>query len=371
VLHAVERRQPVLLQQAAEPVELLLKLEKSKANCVQFGSAATPGEMVYDGHMTRPSSCQFASQHALTASFGAAALALALTACGSSVVKSGAGVGSVAQGLAVHADGAARNAEVCLLKDAVASQAGGVDKSLAETCAKAQKNDLLWRRALQVLSLYGERLSSAASGDDAETSGKLEAALSGINGADWSDAEDQAARDAVVQLVTQMSAPSATAKPDLAKLVQEAAPPVKTLCASLSGHFDGQLKELAAIRKDVDKKSMSRAIRRCGTYETHPICVADTVVDRMVYAEVFARVVAIENGTYDARDGVLRFCAAHDKLAEAAQAGQIGKKETYAAVTDAAKSVTRAQPDWEVAEVVKHAEPGKEAMKPSAAPAKK
>lgn len=325
---------------------------------------------MYDGAMTRPTSCRFHSTHDQTNSFGAVALALLVTACGGTVIKSGAGVGSVAQGLSVHADGAARNAEVCLLKDAMASQAGGVDKSLADTCVKAQKNDLLWRRALQVLALYGERLTSAASGEDAETSGKLEAALSGVTGADWSDADDQAARDAVVQLVGQMSAPSATAKPDLAKLVQEAAPPVKTLCTSLGGHFDGQLRELSAMRKDVDKKSMSRAIRRCGTYETHPICVADTVVDRMVYAEVFARVVAIENSTFDAKDGVLRFCAAHDKLAEAAQAGQISKKETFAAVVEAAKSVPRSHADWEVAEAAKTADASKEAAKPSAATTK-
>jgi hypothetical protein len=322
--------------------------------------------MVYDDAMTRPNLCHLTSHHVWIATFGTAALSVALSACGGSVVKSGAGVGTVAQGLAVHSDGAARNAEICLLKDAMASQAGGVDKSMAETCVKAQKNDLLWRRSLQVLSLYGERLTAAASGEDAETSGKLEAALSGVNGADWSDAEDQAARDAVVQLVGQMSAPSATSKLDLAKLVQEAAPPVKTLCTSLGSHFDAQLRDLTTIRKDVDKKSMSRAIRRCGTFETRPICVADTVVDRMVYAEVFARVVAIENGTYDAKDSVARFCAAHDKLAEAAQSGQIGKKETYAAVVEAAKSVPRTQPDWEVTEAGKKAEPAA-----APAPAKK
>ncbi len=360
-------------------MDLLLKAQRScRKPRHLIHIAAGKNQMVYDGTMTRSNPCRLISHHDWTASFGAAALSVALTACGGSAVKSGVGVGTVAQGLRIHSDGAARNAEVCLLKDAMASQAGGVDKSLAETCVKAQKNDLLWRRALLTLSLYGERLSGAASGEDAETSGKLEAALSGINDPNWSDAEDQAARDAVVQLVGQMStAPASGAtKPDLAKVVQDAAPPIKTLCTSLGSHFDAQLRELSTIRKDVDKKSMSRAIRRCGTYETHNICVADTVVDRMVYSEVFARVVAIENSTFDAKDSVARFCVAHDKLAEAAQAGTLGKKETFAAVVEAVKSVPRTQPDWEVTEVVKNAdsgksEPGKPAAPKAAAPAKK
>lgn len=319
--------------------------------------------------MTHSHPRRIVSHHPWTATLGTAAISCVLAACGHTVIRSGASVGNVAQDLAAHSSVAAQSAEVCLLKGALSAQPGSADKSLTDACAPAQKTDLLWRRALQILSLYGSRLSGAASGEEAETSGKLEAALSGVNGADWSDAEDQAARDAVVQLVGQMSAPSATAKPDIAKIVQEAAPPVRTLCAGLASYFDAQLSELTTIRQDVDKKSTTRSIRRCGTYESKPICVADTVVDRMVYAEMFARAVAIENATYDAKDSTARFCAAHDKLAEAAQAGQLGKKETYAAVVEAVKAVPRTQPTWDVPEDAKASDAPKAAA--AGKPAKK
>jgi hypothetical protein len=320
--------------------------------------------MVYDADMTRQKLSSWSRWFARNLS--GVILCGGMTACGATVVSAGVGVGNVGQSLSVYADGAAHTAEVCALQDALAPQTGGVEKPMTDTCRKQQKNDLMWRRAMLALSLYGERLSAAASGSDPETSGKLEAAMTGVGGADWSDADDQISRDAVTQLVGLLSAPPAGTKVDLSKIVLDASPPVKTLCASLGTHFDAELQALASIRKDVDKKSVSRAIRRCGTYETHSICVADTVVDRMVYAEVFSRVVALENTTYDAKDSLLRFCAAHDKLAEAAQSGQIGKKETYAAVVDAAKAVPRNQPAWESADGAKATEPTK-----SQTPAKK
>jgi hypothetical protein len=293
-------------------------------------------------------------------------LSVIVTACGSSVVKSGTGVGNLGSALVVQVDSVAHGAEVCLLQDSLAPQSGGTEKPLTETCIKSQKNDLLYRRAIQTLSLYGQRLASAAAGEDAETAGKLESASAGVTGADWSDAEDQATRDAVTQLVNQMNAPSESSKLDLNKLLQDAAPPVKTLCSNLGTYLDAQLKELSAIRKDVDKKSQSRSIRRCGTYEGHNICVADTVVDRMVYAEVFARAAALENSNYDAKDSISRFCAAHEKLADAAQKDQLSKKETYAAVVEAVKAIPREQAKWDNADAV-------DAQKPSTtetAPAK-
>jgi hypothetical protein len=273
-------------------------------------------------------------------------LALSVVGCGAAPVKSGVGVGTVGAGLAHYTESAAHSAELCLLKDSLATPTGGVDRSLAESCVKAQKTDLLWRRAVQAISLYGVRLSAAASGEDAETSGKLEGAMTGLNGTDWSDADDQAAREAVTQLVSQMTTPT-NEKLDLAKLIQDAAPPIRTLCSSLNSMLEAQLSELTNIRKDIDKKSVSRAIRRCGTYENHPICVADTVVDHLVYAETFARVATMENGTYEAKDGFARFCAAHDKLAEAAQNGQLNKKETFGTVVEAVKAVPRSQAAWD------------------------
>jgi hypothetical protein len=334
------------------------------------GTPAWAEKMVYDETMPGSTPCRLTDrQRRYAVAMSSAFLSLVITACGGSVVRAGTGVGVAAEGLRFHADNSARTAEVCLLQDSLAAQSGAVEKPMAETCRKAQKNDLLWRRSLVVMSLYGERLSAAAAGEEAETSGKLEAALSGVNGPDWSDAEDQSARDAVSQLVGQMSSASSSTRIDLNKLVQDAAPPIKTLCDSLHNHFDSELRDLESIRKDVDKKSSSRAIRRCGTFETHTICVADTVVDRMVYAEIYARVAAIENATYDARDSVLRFCAAHDKLAEAAQNGQIGKKETYLAIVEAAKAVPLNQATWESDGTTKSNSPTAGAK--AAAPSKK
>ena len=300
---------------------------------------------------------------------GVCAVATLATACGGSSVRSGVAVGGLGSSLGLHLDAAPHSAEVCLLKDSLLPSNGGIDKPLTDNCAKAQKNDLLMRRALQTLSLYGQRLGAAASGEDAETAGKLEAATAGVNGTEWSDAEDQTARDAVSQLVTQMGAPTQGSKVDLNKIVLDAAPPVKSLCTSFTAYIDGQIKDLAAIRQDVDKKSQSRQIRRCGTYETHSICVADTVVDRMVYAEIFARAASLENESYDAKDNASRFCAAHDRLAEAAQKDQLSKKETYAAVVEAVKAVPREQAHWDNAGTSSASDPTKPAT-PSTATAK-
>jgi len=278
-------------------------------------------------------------------SFACIALALTVSACGASVVRSGVGVGAVGRSLALHASDAPQAAQTCLWQDSLGPQPVGAEKSLVDICSKALNSDALWRRAILVLSLYGERIETVASGGDIEQSGKLEASLTGITGPDWSNADDQAARDAVTTLVSQMSATTDT-KADLSKIVQDAAPPVKTLCDGLGSYLDTQSQNLGTIHKDIDKKRMSRAIRRCGMLEKQTVCVADSVVDRMVYADVFGQVVALENSTLEARDHVARFCAAHEKLAAAAANGQLAKKQTYFDVVDAVKAVPRAQPLW-------------------------
>jgi hypothetical protein len=277
---------------------------------------------------------------------GACFLSVVVSACGGSVVRAGSGVGGLGSALSQQIDASAHSAEVCLLQDSLSPQNSGPEKSMTENCSKAQKNDLLYRRALQTLSLYGQRLSFAANGEEAETAGKLEAAAAGISGTDWSDADDQSTRDAVNALVNQMSTKSEGSKIDLNKVVQDAAPNVSTLCSNLNTHLDAQIKDLSAIRKDVDKKSQTRSIRRCGAYEGKTICVADTVVDRMVYAEVIARTAVLEDSSYDAKDGLSRFCTAHEKLAEFAKKDELGKKETYAAIVDAVKAVPRVQSQW-------------------------
>lgn len=293
------------------------------------------------------------------------ALAMSVSACGASVVRSGAGVGAVGRGLALHASDAPQAAQTCFWQDSLGPQPVGAEKSMVDTCSKALKSDALWRRAILVMSLYGERLEAVASGADVDVTGKLEASLSGINGADWSDADDQTARDAVTTLVNQMNA-NTDNRTDLSKLVQDAAPPVKTLCDGVGKYLDTQSQNLATIHKDIDKKRMSKSIRRCGMLEKQTVCVADSVVDRMVYADAFGQVISLENKTLEARDQISRFCAAHDKLASAAANGQLSKKQTYFDVVEAARSVPRAQPEW--AETLKAAEPAKPAA--ASAPAK-
>ncbi len=234
-----------------------------------------------------------------------------------------------------------------MLKDSLAAPQGGSDKSMTETCSKAQKTDLLYRRALAVLALYGQRLA-AISADD-EYAGRFEAAASGVTTANWSDADDQATRDAVSQLVTHMAGPADGSKTELKQFIQGAAAPISSLCSGLGSYLDTQVTELATIRKDVDKKSTTKSIRRCGTYENHTICVQDTVVDRLTYAEVFARTAALENSSYQAKSSLQRFCTAHAKLAEVAKADQLGKKESDAAIADAIRAVPQTEAHWDAA----------------------
>ncbi len=328
---------------------------------VNYSNLHAPPKMRYEAvAMTSRNATRGLSSRFPHSTIGSVTLSLIVTACGASVVRSGTGVGAVGRGLSVHAAVAPQGAQICLWQDSLGSQPVGLEKSMGDTCSKALKNDALWRRAMLVMSLYGERIETVASGADADTSGKLEAALTGINGPDWSDADDQASRDAVTTLVSQMSAPSNT-QTDLRKIVQDAAPPVKTLCDGLLSYLDTQSQSLSAIQKDVDKKHMSRAIRRCGVLEKQTVCVADSVVDRMVYADVFGQVVALENSTLEARDSVTRFCVAHEKLAAAAANNQLSKKQTYFDVVEAVKAVPRAQPQWTAPDAAKPAEASKTA----------
>src|SRR5262245_19584427 len=138
----------------------------------------------------------------------ATAVAMALgslaVGCGGSTVTSGAAVGRVGQELASHAQNVPQGAEVCALKEAAAAQPGAADKPIAETCGKQMNNDALWRRSMTVLAAYGETLDEVASGNGSESTGKIEAAETGIHGKDWIQVDGQAeqgARDAAAQLV--------------------------------------------------------------------------------------------------------------------------------------------------------------------------
>ena len=332
-------------------------------------NAMTTRSIVHSGAVRI--SCLVASCAALT------------VACGAQAVRSGASVGSVGSGLALHAQAAPQGAQICLWQDSLGPQPPqSADKAVTETCGSALKSDLMWRRAVLVMSLYGQRVGSVAAGVDPDSTGKLEAALSGVRDANWSDVNDQGARDAVTTLVSQMyGGPNKT---DLGKIVQDASAPVKTICDGLLSYLDAQSQSLNALQKEVDKKRMSRTAHRCGMLEKQTICVNESVVDRMTYANLFGQIFALENSTQEGRDSVARFCVAHEKLAAAAADGKLAQKQTYFDIVDAVKAVERPQATWsttgtpvsmdtaKAAEAPKAAEPPKaaeaEAPKPAEAP---
>lgn len=277
--------------------------------------------------------------------FAVFALALMLPACGGAVM-SGVAVGKVGQGLSEHAHAMPRGAEVCSLQEALATPTpGAAEKPTSESCGKAAKSDQLWHRALVVLASYGETLESMAAGGDADTAGKLEGARTGVKDASWIDVEpgpEQIARGAVTALANQMSANAS--KGDLTKAVNEAAPQVKIVCDGLIGYLDNQAKGLADIERDTEKRRAARTERRCGALDTRPVCVGDSMVDRVVYGSLFGQVASLESAHLEAHDAVAAFCAAHAKLADAAAAGQVSKDQTYVDVIEAVKSVRRSQP---------------------------
>ncbi len=278
---------------------------------------------------------------------GAIALALTLPACGPSAVNSGVAVGKVGRSLSARAMSVPQGAQVCALQEALAapSASGAAEKPTSETCNKAIRSDVLWRKAMIVLAAYSEKIEAVASGTSPENAGQLEAALTGVQGPNWVSADgpgEPAARDAVTQLVTQMATP--TPKSDLDKSVKDAAPHVKTLCDGLGTYLDTQVKGLEDIQKDIDKKRATHADRRCTALDNRSICMPDSVIDRLVYANAFGQIASMQGSHQEARDAVATFCAAHRKLEGAAANGQVSKDQTYIDIIDAVKAVPRAQP---------------------------
>lgn len=250
---------------------------------------------------------------------------------------SGIAVGRVGHGLETHAHSVPRGAEVCALQDALSSS--GAEKPASESCGKAARNDLLWRRSMKVLAAYGATLESLSSGQSAEGAGAAHAALTGVRSGEWVDvdgASEKAAREAASQLVTKMSNNN-----DLGALIKEAAPNVKTLCDGLGNYLDAQGRALADAHKDIEKKRTLRTDRRCAALDSRTVCVSESVIDRMAYGEVYGQVTILESGHVDAHNAVSAFCAAHKKLEEAAADGRLGKDRTTAEVIEAVKSAPR------------------------------
>lgn len=231
------------------------------------------------------------------------------------------------------------------MQEALSAQPGAPEKPLSEVCGKALKSDLLWRRAMLVLSGYSEKLTALASGASPETAGRLQAALTGVHDDNWIDAEpgqEQAAREAVAKLVNQMSAPAE--KTDFEQTVKNAAPHVQTLCSGLVAYLGDQASKFAEIQAEIEKKRAARADRRCAMLDNRPICVAPSFLDRTSYANAFGELTTQEANHLQARDDIASFCAAHARLQSAASNGSTSKDETYTAIVDAVKAVPRAAP---------------------------
>jgi len=267
--------------------------------------------------------------------FGLVASVVMSSGCGGAVAPAVA-VGKVGENLHGRAQVAPHGGEVCLLQEALSDKPQSGERPMSDACAKAFKSDRLWRGALLVLGAYGETLETIAEGDGEETTGQLEAALTGISGPGWIQAEETAAADAVGQLAAQMSANAP--KDKLEKFIQDAAPHVKTICDGLGAYLDAQAKGLTDVEKEAEKKRTSKTDRRCGSIDNKSVCVSDSALDRLVYGNAYGQVAIMAANHADARDDVAGFCAAHKKLEEAAASGTLGKDETYAGIVDAIKS---------------------------------
>jgi hypothetical protein len=270
-------------------------------------------------------------------------LALALVpGCGSAIASGGAAA-KVGRDLSTHAEGVPRGTALCMIQESLKPPTGA-EKPLSKACAKAARSDRLWQRALVVLGAHADYMAGVASNERTENAGRLEAALTGVSGTGWVETDDpseQAAREAIAQLVNQMSQ---SEKPDLESVVTNAAPQVKTLCEGLGAHLDALSRDIAAAEREIEKKRAGHADRRCAMLDKRPICVSESVVDRLVYADVLGDLASMQRGHLEARDALARFCAAHRKLEESAAAGNLKKSKTYLDVVDAVSAVQPAQP---------------------------
>lgn len=263
---------------------------------------------------------------------------LLIPACGGAATT-GRAAGKTGRDVSARAATAPQGAEVCALKDALATQAGGTEKPLADTCGKAVKSDRLWQRSMVVLGAYSDTLDALAGGGAGETTGPLEAALTGVQGSDWVDVEDgkeKAAREAVTEIVKQMR--TNTANGDLEKAVKDAGPHVRTVCDGLVPYLEAQAQGLAEAQKEIEKRRTTRNDRRCGTLDSRNVCVAESVIDRTVYASTFGRLTALQLAHEEARRAAAGFCAAHKKLVAAAEKGELSNDKTYFDVVDAVKA---------------------------------
>src|SRR6185369_12659088 len=143
--------------------------------------------------------------------------------------------------------------------------------------------------------------------------------LTRVRGSDWAepnDPQEQAARDAVTQLANQMSA--GDSKADLSKAVKDASAPVKTICDGLTAYLDKQVQGVVDIETEMEKRRTGHLNRRCGKVGEQGICVSESFLDRITYANMYSRAAAVADSHAEARDTLTAFCTVHQKLADAA-----------------------------------------------------
>jgi len=247
----------------------------------------------------------------------------------------GLAVGDMGARLSAYAYQVPRGAEACAIEEGIKRQAGDEKKCKAE-----RAKDELWGRSLDVLIEYSRSLQAIAKGGDADQSGKLAGELTLIRDENFVEVEgddDQAARKAAYELVTQMQSREDDAK--LAKVVEAAAPHVQTLCDGLLAYLGEQGQRFTALEKDVATKlPVSPGPPRCTSIGGQSHCVNNSTLDYLSYAEFRAHLSGLGAEHEAAHNSVAAFCVAHYTMAQDAASGKLKGKETYDRILGAVHS---------------------------------
>lgn len=271
-------------------------------------------------------------------------IGLASAGCASSPVVSGLAVGQLGDNLGEQAQDVPQGGVVCAYQEALAPPSpSGTDKQLSDACKKATNSEAIWKKSMQVLGAYSAKLEAIASGEGAEQAGKVDGAVVGVTDATWGSpdgAAETSARDAIVQLSTQLK--QNPTKGDLGDTIKQAAPHVKTLCDGLGSYLDAQIKAAGEAQTEIEKRRGTHNDRRCASMDGKNVCVQESVLDRMTYAGSYGDLSFISANHANARDTLSEFCAAHAKLEEAANSGNLKSDKTYQDILDAIANAPRA-----------------------------
>jgi hypothetical protein len=119
--------------------------------------------------------------------------------------------------------------------------------------------------------------------------------------------------------------------------VTTAAPRVKSICDGLERYLEQQSERLTKLRAEVPEKEAAPSARRCAMLDNRPLCLADSVVDHIVYANQLGQLAALESNHRSAHDTVAAFCAAHVELEKAAANGTLSDDATAKQIVEAVK----------------------------------